>query len=186
MKKIIAILAALIAVCSLSGCGDESRENSKSISNSSSSVELESMNNESNELLEIFDLDDSSNIESSSTTSVTESILISKPEEFETSKSESKPSSASSQNILPQSSAVQSAAAPKSSSTSKSGSTSTLFPNYSKPEAAATYVLNTNTKKFHYKSCSEVKKIKPKNYSTISSRSAAISAGYSPCKRCNP
>lgn len=95
-------------------------------------------------------------------------------------------SSAVSQKDQSSSSTVHSVTTPKSSKESKSGSTSTLFPNYSKPEATTTYVLNTNTKKFHYRSCSEVKKIKPKNYSTISSRSAAISRGYSPCKRCNP
>lgn len=74
----------------------------------------------------------------------------------------------------------------ESSSESKSSSSAKPSDTYSKPEVTTTYVLNTNTKKFHYRSCSEVKKIKPKNYSTVSSRSAAISRGYSPCKRCNP
>lgn len=50
-----------------------------------------------------------------------------------------------------------------------------------------TYVLNTNTHKFHYPDCSSVKDIKPKNYQeTTLSRDELISQGYKPCKRCNP
>ena len=50
-----------------------------------------------------------------------------------------------------------------------------------------TYVLNTNTKKFHYPSCTYVKKISRSNYKeTTKSRSSLIKAGYSPCGHCNP
>ena len=50
-----------------------------------------------------------------------------------------------------------------------------------------TYVLNTNTKKFHRSSCSEVKKIKSSNKSTYTgTRKEVIAKGYSPCKKCNP
>lgn len=50
-----------------------------------------------------------------------------------------------------------------------------------------TYVLNTNTKKFHLPTCSSVKEMKPKNKqeSTLS-RDDLIAKGYAPCKRCNP
>ncbi|CZT57457.1 hypothetical protein BN3661_01993 [Eubacteriaceae bacterium CHKCI005] len=54
------------------------------------------------------------------------------------------------------------------------------------PEKNTTYVLNTNTKKFHFSSCKEVKKIKPENYSETNSRESAINSGYVPCKKCNP
>ncbi|BCI60821.1 Ada metal-binding domain-containing protein [Solibaculum mannosilyticum] len=54
------------------------------------------------------------------------------------------------------------------------------------PEENTTYVLNTNTKKFHSSSCKEVKKIKPENYSETNSRESAINNGYVPCKKCNP
>ncbi len=49
-----------------------------------------------------------------------------------------------------------------------------------------TYVLNTNTKKIHYPSCSSVEKIKPKNYATTDDYNSAIAQGYVPCKRCEP
>lgn len=49
-----------------------------------------------------------------------------------------------------------------------------------------TYVLNTNTKKIHYPSCSSVEKIKPKNYATTDDYTSAIAQGYVPCKKCNP
>lgn len=50
-----------------------------------------------------------------------------------------------------------------------------------------TYVLNTNTKKFHLPTCSSVSKMKDKNKAYSSeSRETLISEGYSPCKICNP
>lgn len=53
-------------------------------------------------------------------------------------------------------------------------------------QTTQSYVLNTNTKKFHRSSCSDVKRIKPENYATCNSRSEAIDSGYVPCKRCKP
>lgn len=50
-----------------------------------------------------------------------------------------------------------------------------------------TYVLNTNTKKFHFPSCSSVKDIKDKNKKEVSySCDEVIDMGYVPCKRCEP
>ena len=57
------------------------------------------------------------------------------------------------------------------------------------PPAApvVTYVLNTNTKKFHYPDCASVDEIKPKNRLDVSwDRDEVIAQGYVPCKRCNP
>lgn len=49
------------------------------------------------------------------------------------------------------------------------------------------YILNTNTKKFHYPSCSSVSDMKEKNKEVFEgTREQAIEMGYSPCKRCNP
>ena len=49
------------------------------------------------------------------------------------------------------------------------------------------YILNTNTKKFHRPTCSSVKQMKESNKKESSeSRSALIAAGYDPCKKCNP
>ena len=52
---------------------------------------------------------------------------------------------------------------------------------------AGTYVLNTNSKKFHYPTCSSVGDMSPKNRSDVSmSRDEIIAQGFVPCKRCNP
>lgn len=49
------------------------------------------------------------------------------------------------------------------------------------------YILNTNTKKFHYPSCSSVKQMKVSNKKEYTgSRDDLIAQGYDPCKKCNP
>ena len=48
-------------------------------------------------------------------------------------------------------------------------------------------ILNTNTKKFHYPSCSSVKQMKASNKKEYTgSRDDLIAQGYDPCKKCNP
>ena len=50
-----------------------------------------------------------------------------------------------------------------------------------------TYVVNKNTGKFHYPSCSSVPKIKAKNrMDSNQTRDELIAQGYIPCKNCNP
>ena len=50
-----------------------------------------------------------------------------------------------------------------------------------------TYILNTNTMKFHTEGCSSVKDIKPKNKKTYDGvREQLIDNGYSPCGKCSP
>ena len=50
-----------------------------------------------------------------------------------------------------------------------------------------TYILNTNTKKFHLPSCSSVNQMKESNKQTYTgNRDDLISQGYDPCKKCNP
>ncbi len=50
-----------------------------------------------------------------------------------------------------------------------------------------TYILNTNTKKFHYPGCPSVKKMADKNKKVSDeSRDVIISQGYAPCGNCNP
>lgn len=49
------------------------------------------------------------------------------------------------------------------------------------------YILNTNTKKFHYPDCSSVQQMKNKNKKEFTGvRDDVISMGYKPCKKCNP
>lgn len=60
-------------------------------------------------------------------------------------------------------------------------------PNSPVQNVESTYILNTNTKKFHYPSCSSVKQMSDKNKQTYTgSRDDLISQGYDPCKKCNP
>ena len=49
------------------------------------------------------------------------------------------------------------------------------------------YVLNTNTKKFHWTTCSSVKDIKASNRQDVHmTRDGVIAMGYQPCGRCKP
>lgn len=67
------------------------------------------------------------------------------------------------------------------------GSNFHTYDNEEQQQTTETYVLNTNTRKFHYPSCSSVSQIAPQNYSTSSSsREELIAQGYDPCGRCNP
>lgn len=50
-----------------------------------------------------------------------------------------------------------------------------------------TYILNTNTKKFHFDSCTQAVNIKEENQEIYTGdRETLIRDGYSPCKNCNP
>lgn len=55
------------------------------------------------------------------------------------------------------------------------------------PVPETTYVLNSNTKKFHYPTCNSVYDIKAKNRQDVTlTREEIIEMGYVPCKRCHP
>lgn len=59
--------------------------------------------------------------------------------------------------------------------------------NSDKSTGVGSYILNTNTKKFHYPSCSSVRAMSEKNKWAVDySRDRIIGMGYDPCKRCNP
>lgn len=50
-----------------------------------------------------------------------------------------------------------------------------------------TYILNTNTKKFHYPTCSSVSQMSEKNKQEVTkARESIIADGYSPCGNCKP
>ena len=51
---------------------------------------------------------------------------------------------------------------------------------------AANYIGNSNSKIFHYSSCSSVNKMKSENKISFNSRDEAIQKGYRPCKKCSP
>lgn len=50
-----------------------------------------------------------------------------------------------------------------------------------------TYILNTNSKKFHLPSCTSVTQMKAANRQEFTgTRDEVIADGYEPCKNCNP
>ena len=53
--------------------------------------------------------------------------------------------------------------------------------------AASNFVLNTNSKKFHYPSCSSVDQMSSKNRKDVTlTRDEVVAMGYEPCGRCLP
>ena len=52
--------------------------------------------------------------------------------------------------------------------------------------ASFSYVLNTNSKKIHYASCSSVDDMKESNKAFTNDYDQAIADGYKPCGRCKP
>lgn len=67
-----------------------------------------------------------------------------------------------------------------------SGSASTQIPSNS-DMTNAKYILNTNTLKFHYPSCSSVEAMNEENKESYSgTKVELIAKGYSPCGRCKP
>lgn len=53
--------------------------------------------------------------------------------------------------------------------------------------AGTDYILNTNTKKFHYTDCRRVKQMKEKNKKYYTgTREECIGMGYDPCGNCKP
>lgn len=95
----------------------------------------------------------------------------------------SRSSSATSSGLSTSASTGAAALAPISTAatTSQANDASTDTP------ATVTYVVNKNTGKFHYPSCSSVPKIKAKNrMDSNQTRDELIAQGYVPCKNCNP
>ncbi|MGM9626937.1 MAG: hypothetical protein ACI3V4_02430 [Faecousia sp.] len=63
-----------------------------------------------------------------------------------------------------------------------------VTPPTTEPEETGTeYILNTNTKKFHFPWCSSVDQMKESNKKTFTgTRDEVIAKGYDPCGRCHP
>ena len=78
--------------------------------------------------------------------------------------------------------------APPKSSDRSTGAPTAPEPTSAVEEPAGTaYILNKNTKKFHYPSCSSVKKMKESNkLSYTGTRDEVIAMGYKPCGNCHP
>lgn len=61
-----------------------------------------------------------------------------------------------------------------------------LYDNPEQQNTLDSYVLNTNTMKFHYPHCQWVPRIAPEHYQTSNDRGEIVAQGYEPCKACNP
>lgn len=84
-------------------------------------------------------------------------------------------------------SAVSQSAADKSGTQQAAVQTESVKETSAPVSTGAEYILNTNTKKFHYPSCSSVKQMKASNKKEYTgSRDDLIAQGYDPCKKCNP
>jgi competence protein ComEC len=87
--------------------------------------------------------------------------------------------------LIPGGSSVASKPSSSAPASSKPSSSSSRVE--SQPAETRTYVLNTNTKKFHSPSCRHVKSIAAKNYAEFTgTRAQVITRGYSPCGTCKP
>lgn len=88
------------------------------------------------------------------------------------------------------SSTTQTQAATIGTVTRNTGNTTAVSEPAVAPETKAivhTYVLNTNTMKFHLPNCSSVGQMKASNrWDVEMSRDDIIAMGYVPCKRCHP
>lgn len=79
------------------------------------------------------------------------------------------------------------AAGESSASESEGSSNAGSTASDASPAQVKSYVLNTNTKKFHVPGCSSVNKMKAANRQDVeSTRSDLIAQGYEPCQKCNP
>ena len=84
-------------------------------------------------------------------------------------------------------SAVSQSAADKSGTQQAAVQTESVKATSAPVSTGTEYILNTNTKKFHYPSCSSVKQMKASNKKEYTgSRDDLIAQGYDPCKKCNP
>ena len=73
------------------------------------------------------------------------------------------------------------------SSQQNSNSGSNVSDGSSAADDSITYVVNTNTGKFHYPDCPSVSTIADHNrMDSTETRDQLIAEGYQPCKRCNP
>ena len=84
-------------------------------------------------------------------------------------------------------SAVSQSAADKSGTQQAAVQTESVKETSAPVSTGTEYILNTNTKKFHYPSCSSVKQMQASNKKEYTgSRDDLIAQGYDPCKKCNP
>lgn len=82
--------------------------------------------------------------------------------------------------------ATTTTAAPKTTTVATTTTAKPAAAPAAQPSGGGAYVGNANTKKFHLSSCYTIGQMNESNKVSLSSREAAISAGYEPCKKCYP
>lgn len=88
--------------------------------------------------------------------------------------------------VTPQQESEPAAQPKKSSGGGGNANNFNTYDNAEQQRTEATWVLNTKSKKIHYPSCSDVKKIAPQNYSTSdSTESELMKQGYTTCGHCH-
>ncbi|MCR4943961.1 MAG: DNA/RNA non-specific endonuclease [Clostridium sp.] len=81
----------------------------------------------------------------------------------------------------------QAGSSASSNSSNSSSSTSNKNSNQTATSTSASYVLNTNSHKFHLPACSSAPKKDSADRKDVNeSREQIIAEGYDPCKKCNP
>lgn len=101
------------------------------------------------------------------------------------SNSSSSSSSVSNSSYSSSSDSYSSSSSGSTTSSDAASSTASQQQTQSSVPQSAEYILNENTKKFHYPSCHSVRQMKnPVAYN--GSRDSLLSQGYEPCKNCNP
>lgn len=101
------------------------------------------------------------------------------------SNSSSSSSSVSNSSYSSSSDSYASSSSGSTTSSDAASSTASQQQTQSSVPQSAEYILNENTKKFHYPSCHSVRQMKnPVAYN--GSRDSLLSQGYEPCKNCNP
>lgn len=83
-------------------------------------------------------------------------------------------------------SSSQKSAASTASSASRSSSGSSNTTAQTSSSSSGKYIGNRSSKKFHYPSCNDVKKMNESNKVWLGSRDEALRLGYSPCGHCRP
>lgn len=188
-SPIIAMAIAGLCVIGLIGCTlNEDIPASADVLSSSDISSLESR--EPTPSNQLWENEEESSVAASSASSAPSSEPSSTPGSSENPSGKEQPATASSEpsnstaSRTPSSGPTPSAApsAPEPATPPPSSERQTSAPQ----NKNQSYVLNTNTKKFHRTTCKEVKRIKAKNYATASTREEAVNGGYVPCKKCNP
>lgn len=179
MKKFILYLSLLLIVFSMSGCEtmDEKEMKAEQLKQESQAALEAYMKTQATTNTETTEQapQKEAELQQSSTSTETDSTTASKET---TATNTTKSQSTEAQNKQPTQN--------KNPETTKTTQAPPKSEYNTTPPAGVKYIGNSNTGKFHKSSCSSVRDMNPEHIVELNSREDAISAGYQPCKKCNP